>query len=563
MKQTASNSSSSSNASKSGTVFQNYVEEKDCIPLLTSKEHKLRATFRMSPCNTTIANTLRRQILTKTSSIAFQTEPAQESDIKITKNTTPLPNEMIAHRIGMIPIAADPATFDPSLYVFQMNVKNETDAVINVTASDFIVMQKDTPNATEGVKLPTEQFFPPDPISGQTCLIVRLRPRWDPTREIEALELTGTASIGTGSINIRWSPVSQCSYENTLDTNEARQKEMFEQWMKDKKVEEGTDPGLIKRLRAEFDTMEVKRCFKVNELGEPNDFTFYLESIGILSIPYIVMDGIMTCKTLVDKYKDIDTMIPSSVTFQKSNTRYSAIDCIFQDEGHTLGNLLQTYLTYNHIEGSKEPKITYAGYKIPHPLRPELVVIVALPPAEGEARTSEIEIGVVRYALAQVCRSLVTYFEEMAKDWNRTTGEPIPVPKESAAVLKETAPTLTVTPAAAPKEVAPKEVAPAVTPRIAGGDSSSLPVSSADGKAPVVAEAPKEVAPKEVAPKEAAPAVTPPTAGDGSSSLSVSSADGKAPVAVEAPKEAAPAPAPAVAPAKKAVRRTKETSDAK
>jgi DNA-directed RNA polymerase subunit L len=505
MKQTASNSS---NASKSGVVFQTYLEEKECVSLLTSKDHKLRASFQMTPCNTTIVNTLRRQILTATSSVAFKTEPAQESDIKITKNTTPLPNEMIAHRIGMIPIAADPATFDPSLYVFQLNVKNETDAVIDVTTSDFVVMQKDSPTATEGVKLPTEQFFPPDPITGQTALIVRLRPRWDPTREVESLELTGTASIGTGSMNIRWSPVSQCSYENTLDSNEARQKEMFEHWVKEsKKVEETADAGLMKRLRAEFDTMEVKRCFKVNELGEPNNFTFYLESIGIRSVPAIVMDGILSCKTLVDKYKDIDTMIPSNVTFQKSNTRYSAIDCIFQHEGHTFGNLLQTYLTYNHIEGSKEPKIAYAAYKIPHPLRSELVVVVALPPTEGDSRTDEIEIGVVRYAIAQVCRSLVTYFEEMAKDWTLTTGEPIP--------------TLTVT---------PKEVAPAATPRIAEDSSSSLPISSTNGKAAAATSA-ATVDPKEVAP-----------------TLTVT------------PKEVAPVESSEV---KKAVRRTKETSAAK
>jgi DNA-directed RNA polymerase subunit L/DNA-directed RNA polymerase alpha subunit len=525
---------SNSTIGKSGTMFQNYLEKKECVPLLTSKEHKLRATFEMSSCNTTIANTLRRQTLVATPSVAFKTEPAVESNVKIIKNRTTFPDQMITLRVGMIPIAADPYSFDPSLYVFQLNVKNETDTIINVTASDFIVMKKDHPNATEGVRLPTEQFFPPDPITGQTCLIVRLRPQWDPTRDVESLELTATASIGTGSMNMRWSPVSQCSYENTLDTNEARQKEMFEQWIKEsKKVEEGADPGLMKRLRAEFDTMEVKRCFKVNEVGEPNHFTFHIESIGIRSVPTIIMDGILACKTLVNTYKDIDTMIPANVTFQKSNTRYSGIECIFQNENHTLGNLLQTYLTYNHIEGSKEPKIAYTGYKIPHPLRPELVVMVALFPVEGgEVRTDDIEIGVARYALAQVCRSLVSYFEEMAKDWSRTTGIPIPIPKEVAPLeaSKEVAPALTVTPAEAPKEVAP---------------------------AVASVEAPKEVAPA-VASVEAPP-TTPREARDGSSSLPVSEAEGKAPVLTVTPAEA---PAE-VAPAKKTVKRTKETSAAK
>ena len=80
--------------SKSGAMFQNYNEPKECVPLLTSKDHKLRATFEVSPTNTAIVNTLRRQILVATSSIGFKTEPALESHVKITTNTTPIPNEI-------------------------------------------------------------------------------------------------------------------------------------------------------------------------------------------------------------------------------------------------------------------------------------------------------------------------------------------------------------------------------------------------------------------------------------------------------------------------------------
>jgi len=479
-------------------MFQNYIEEKDGIPLLTSKDHKLNATFEISSSNTAIANTLRRQILVATPSIGFKTEPALESDVKITINTSSIPNPMIAHRIGMLPIAGDPATFDPTKYIFQLNMKNETDSTMDVTASDIIVIEKDSPTAIDGIRRPTEEFFPPDPITGQTCLIVRLRPQWNPSTSPETIAFTATASIETGSTNIRWSPVSQCSYENTLDPNPERQKEMFERWIKEsKKVEEGGEALLLDRLRKEFDTMEVKRCFKVNELGEPNHFTFHLESMGMQPIPIIVMNGIMACKALVDKYKDIDTMIPANVSFRKSDTRYSAIDCIFRNEGHTLGNLLQTYLTYNHMEGSKEPRIAYAGYKIPHPLRPELIILVALPPSEEEAKSTETEIGLVRYAIAQVCRSLVDFFYEMAKDWNKVTGVPIPkeiIAKENStevAPAKEVPPAKEVAPAAAAAPV--KEDVPAAA---AAPVKEVAPAAAPNGSSPVVLkEASKEAVP--------------------------------------------------------------------
>jgi DNA-directed RNA polymerase subunit L len=529
--------------SKSGTMFQNYREEAECVPLLTSKDHKLQATFQITPTTTTIANTLRRQILIATPTLGFKTEPALDSDIKITKNTTPIPNEMIAHRISMIPIAGDPTTFDSERYIFQLNVTNETDSTMDITASDFSIIEKESPTAVDGIRRSTADFFPPDPITGETCLITRLRPQWNPTNPPESIVLTGKAKVGTGSMNIHWSAVSQCSYENTVDPDETRQKDIFERWVKEsKKVEEGAEAGLMKRLRDEFDTMEVKRCFLVNELGEPNHFTFKIESKGIQSVPTIVMNGIYSCISLLRKYIDIDTMIPSSVKFEKSNTRYSGINCIFQDEGHTLGNLLQSYLTYNHIEGSKEPQIAYAGYKIPHPLRAELVITVALPPAEGDARPVETEIGIVRYAIAQVSRSLTNYFEEMAKDWNRTTGAPLRSKVGSIAAAPPAAAAATAATAATPPAAAAAPAARAAAP---------APTPAAPAAAAARAAAPTPAAPAAAAPTPAAPAAAAPTPA--------------APTpAAAAPAPAAPAaaaPAAAAVPAKKAsVKRTKETS---
>ena len=87
-----------------------------------------------------------------------------------------------------------------------------------------------------------------------------------------------------------------------------------------------------------------------------------------------------------------------------------------------------------------------------------------------------------------------------------------------------------------PAAVATNSAAAAVTPREAGSGSSSLPVSSADGKAAAA-----------VVTNSAAAAVTPREAGSGSSSLSVSGADGKAAAAVVTNSTAATAAATAVA----------------
>jgi DNA-directed RNA polymerase subunit L len=418
------------------SMFLDYMEPEDSPTLLTSKTDRIAARFRLAPGTTTIANTLRRQILVNTKSVGFINEPAEKSDIRVLKNTTPLANEILTHRISMIPIAADPATFDPSRYEFRIDVENKGKTVIDVTASDFVVIEKDSTDPTDvGRIVPTETFFPPDPITNETCIITRLRPQWNASAPNEHLTIVAKASIADGKKNITFSPVSQCSYENTPDSDPERQKTAFQKWAeKHKKVsiaELGGDLALT--LRREFDTMEIQRVFKVNELGEPNDFTFYIESVGIQNVPTIVKNGIQSCIDLVKKYQEMDVSIPTNVVIRKGNTRFVSIDFVFTDENHTLGNLLQTYLVYNHIEGSQEPHIAYAGYKIPHPLRPEMVLTLAINPSAVEEEAFEVEKSTARYAIAQVCRYLNSFFTQMLTDWDNK----VVVPKGEKPIVEK------------------------------------------------------------------------------------------------------------------------------
>ena len=402
-------------------MFIDYMEPEDSPTLLTSKVERIAARFRLTPSSTTIANTLRRQILVSTKSVGFQTEPAEKSEVKILKNNTPLPNEILIHRIGMIPVnIVDIENIDR--YEFRIDIENKGKTVIDITASDFVVIEKDPSDISDvGRIVPTDLFFPVDPITKETCLITRLRPQWNASAPNEHLIVSAKASIHDGKTNIRFSPVSQCSYENTLDNNPERIKMAFEKWCEtSKKIKVGELGGeTALALRREFDTMEIQRVFKVNEIGEPNDFTFYIESVGIQSVPTIVKNGIQSCIDLVKKYQEMDVSIPTNVKIRKGNTRFVSIEFVFNNENHTLGNLLQTYLVNNHIEGSLEPHIAYAGYKIPHPLRSEMVLTIAIDPSlEPKEEIYETHKASARYAVAQVCRYLQTFFTQMSSDWD-------------------------------------------------------------------------------------------------------------------------------------------------
>ena len=395
----------------------------------TAPARKIQATFRFKNTDVTTANTLRRVLLTHTQSVGFRTEPYEKSDVEISINTTPLVNEMIAHRIGMIPIYADPNTFDVSLYEFHLDKENSTKEIIDVRASDFRVYKKSISNPLEDVvEIPASEFFPPDPITGDTVLITRLRPQWNPTANNERLKLKARASISNGKENIRWSPVCQVSYEYTPNTDPIHIQSVFANWLlNNKKIDDQSKLSDEKRdeLMREFKTMEIQRCYLRNEKNEPNDFTFHMESVGIQSIPFIVSAGLKECETLVSNYKDCDTNLPANVKFQVGDSRFPSIDVVFQNEDHTLGNLLETCIVNTHIDGSESPKINYVGYKVPHPLRPEMFVRMdTRTKAEVNGNISvsvEQQIERSKRVLANVCRNIMREFQVLQVEWNTLT----------------------------------------------------------------------------------------------------------------------------------------------
>lgn len=396
-------------------MFTDYVETGPA--LLGDASHKLRGTFRLQNSNITVANTIRRSTVSHTATIAFRTEPPEKSDVVVTVNTTPLVNEMIAHRLGMIPIRADITTFEPAHYEFIIDKENATKAMVDVCASDIQVFKKNPDAPLEPPTLvPNEQFFPPDPITGDTCLITRLRPQWNPSNPNERIVLKARASISTGAENIRWSPVSQCSYEYTRDTNEANVEAVFRNWLKQNKKIEDTAalaPERLGELQREFKTMEIQRCYLKDDKGEPNDFTFFVESVGILSVPQIISAGIASCLSKIAMYADLDAVLPDNVSVLPGDARFPCCDVYFRQETHTLGNLLETYLIANHVDGDVEPKVTYAGYKVPHPLRPEMFVRIGMNIGDPELR-----VQTARLVLANVCRFLRNEFRGLETSWN-------------------------------------------------------------------------------------------------------------------------------------------------
>lgn len=390
-------------------------------PLQTIDENPNMLAFQLGPTNVAYANTLRRMILIGVESVGFRSdmnETGQTTDVTVLENTTPMTNEMLADRIGLIPIYADPATWNPEDYSFELKIQNDTPNTLAVKASDFEVRRRgDEVNPL----VPNNEFFHPDPKTNDTALIALLKGK-QPSQAGQKIHLVAKATVGTGREHIRFSPVSQCSYGYTVDPDPARQRIQFEKWIEASKNKKADDlkenKALEELLMREFQTMEVQRCYKRDPVtGEPNSFDFVVETVGPLPVEAIVERALQNIESKLSKYAAIDKEAPDSVTIQPADARMKGFDFIFQKEDHTLGNLLQTYMD----ETMMDKDITYVGYKVPHPLRDEMVVRIGVNfPGDTEKDGKESS---ARIAMAKAATECAAMFRKWREDWMRIAAQ--------------------------------------------------------------------------------------------------------------------------------------------
>jgi DNA-directed RNA polymerase subunit L len=378
-------------------------------------------TFRMSPFHVTYANTLRRVILANVETVAFNadmTDRGTTTDVVITKNDTPMTNEMLADRAGLVPLnVKDPLNWNPDKYVFSLNVQNDGDAVRDVVAGDFVVKEV-REDADEPVEVDTAQFFPPNPVTKDTCLLAVLKPKGIGQAEGERIELTAKATVGNGRKHARYIPVSQCTYTYTRDTDPVRIKDYFEKWLvKHKKINpRDLEANEEKKsaLEREFATMEIARCFMVDERGEPNSFDFVVESVGVLEVPYIIRRACDIVEGMCLRYSNISKGdIPEEITIQPADSSILGFDFLMKGHDHTFGNLIQTWIVEELILKRKDTRVNYAGYKVPHPLRDEMVIRVGV--TDGKEATA-------RAVLEEAVRGCAAIFQGVRDEWMRATG---------------------------------------------------------------------------------------------------------------------------------------------
>lgn len=150
--------------------------------------------FDLKGCHPSLANALRRILISQVPCMAVH-------QVSIYENSTVFPDEYIAHRLGLIPLAADADNFvflqdDDEAYNNTLNFKlhrvNSTDSVVRLTSNDIELCPIE---GQEGFSI----AFKPN------VLICKLAPG-------HKIDIKMKAIKGRGEEHTKWSPVSLCSY---------------------------------------------------------------------------------------------------------------------------------------------------------------------------------------------------------------------------------------------------------------------------------------------------------------------------------------------------------------
>lgn len=325
------------------------------VALRTSEDSK--AVIDITAYPTSIVNAIRRSLLTYVRSVAMVAEPASSSTIRIIQNTSRLNNQFLSLRMSLIPVCIPPPEYGGALNVldrYEIRISKQATelGITNLTTDDIRVY--DTKERGFIPKTIVRNMFPPDIVdypgithSRNPFLIVPLKgPKGE--KEGENVEIVAKLSVGVGSTHACFVPVCNSTYEIL--------------------------PGDPEAPTATLDAMGK---------GNNSVFRFVVESVTTRTPEVLFLEGI---DEMIRRLTSVRTNIRTSAGAKgKSPSCEIHIDSgdvviRFMNEDHTLGIVLQDYLI-RRIKKTDPDAIGewFVGYRIPHPLTPEMIVRISMP----------------------------------------------------------------------------------------------------------------------------------------------------------------------------------------
>jgi DNA-directed RNA polymerase subunit L len=407
-----------------------------------NKEEQL--TFTLENCNVSIANAIRRIVLSDINTYVFKTFPHAENRANFTVNTTRLHNELLKQRLGCIPIhhvhTIEGFQNDYKNYVVEVDVKNESDTIRYVTTEDFKVKRAKNIEKSGGSHdhddddvvyeyLPestVRKIFPPDSVSGEYIEFARLLPKLSSNVPFgEALAFTCTIEISNAKFDGMYNVAHTCAYNCTPD-----EKEIEKQWKSmEKGLREGFESGSasahasvstvaeqLAYAKKNWELLDAQRVF-VND-----SFDFIIETVGVYTNLQLVTKS---CDIMIKKCEKIlaDMEHSSSSTETESKigikniiepgneltTMKNAFCINLIGEDYTLGKAIE-FLLYSNYYDKPDGIVSFCGFKKPHPHALDSFILVAF--------KEETEFSKVQEYVSKVVSECISIFKSLFESFN-------------------------------------------------------------------------------------------------------------------------------------------------
>jgi len=364
------------------------------VDLIYNKNDLLN--LNLSGVNVSLANAVRRTILSDIPILVFKTSPYDENKANIIANTSRLNNEILKQRLSCIPIhIRDIENFPLKNYQLEVNVENNTDTTIYVTTKDFLIKDLVTNKYLSEAK--TREIFPPDDFTGYFIDFVRLRPKLSEELPGEKIHLTCEFTIGTAKEDGTFNVVSTCAYGLTpdLDKIDAELAKKKQGWKDEGKKQE----------EIEFEAKNWK-LLDALRIVKKDSFDFTLKTIGIYSNSELLDKA---CNIIMGKIKHFDELLEKDELFIEvsKNTMMNCYDITLENEDYTIGKALEFMLYDKFYEGVKT--LTYCGFKKMHPHDPDSIIRIAY--------KDPVDINLVKQNLKECFVDLVKIYQKMQKEF--------------------------------------------------------------------------------------------------------------------------------------------------
>ena len=373
------------------------MSQKQAVPRLSnislpnvekSLEQKGVLSFTLNNTNVSIANALRRVILSDIPTVVIDTN----ENINFHKNTTKFHNEILKQRLGCIPVYIKDFDDIKNLEI-HVDVENDIESMRYVTTNDFKIYDKNTENYLDSSV--TEQIFPADNITKSYILVTRLRPKISNDIPGEKIHFTATFTTGTALESGMYNVCSTCAYGNTPDP--VKQNEFWQE-QEDELEKNGLSSNQINYEKANWYTLNAKRYYK------KDSFDFKIETIGVYSNLELVH---LACDNIISRLvKIIELCDSQKLTLIYDSTAINqCVDVKLFNEDYTIGKIIEYILHYQYYLHDK--LLTYVGFLKKHPHDNFSIIRIVF--KDEEKFTSSNILAIVKFS----CQSCINIYQNL------------------------------------------------------------------------------------------------------------------------------------------------------